>query len=95
LLINKYIKLYYWVGARASPVALPVKNQPAMQEGGRSHGFDSWIRKIPWKRKWQWQPTPIFLPGKSHGQRSPAGYCPWVARIRHDLETKQHCCCCY
>ena len=32
------------------------------------------IGKIPWSRKWQ--PTPVFLPGKSHGQRSLAGYSP-------------------
>ena len=31
-------------------------------------GFDSWVGKIPWRRKWQ--PTPVFLPGKSHGRRS-------------------------
>ena len=31
-------------------------------------GFDPWVRKIPWRRKWQ--PAPVFLPGKSHGQRS-------------------------
>ena len=37
--------------------------------------FDPWIRKIPWRRKWQ--PTPVFLPGKFHGQRSLAGYSPW------------------
>ena len=34
----------------------------------RRPGFDSWVGKIPWKRKWP--PTPVFLPGKSHGQRS-------------------------
>ena len=28
-------------------------------------GFDSWVRKIPWRRKWK--PTPVFLPGESHG----------------------------
>ena len=38
-------------------------------------GFDPWVRKIPWRRKWQ--PTPVFLPGKSHGQRSLVGYSPW------------------
>ena len=38
----------------------------------RRHGFDPWVGKIPWRRKWQ--PTPIFLPGKSHGQRSLVGY---------------------
>ena len=37
--------------------------------------FDSWVGKIPWRRKWH--PTPAFLPGKSHGQRSLAGYSPW------------------
>ena len=37
--------------------------------------FDPWVRKIPWRR--QWQPTPVFLPGKSHGPRSLVGYSPW------------------
>ena len=37
--------------------------------------FDSWIGKIPWRK--EWLPTPIFLPGKSHGQRNLAGYSPW------------------
>ena len=32
----------------------------------RRCGFDPWVRKIPWRRKWQ--PTPVFLPGKSHGK---------------------------
>ena len=50
--------------------------------------FDPWVRKIPWKRKWQ--PTPIFLPGKSHGQRSLAGYSPWgYWRVKYNLATKQ------
>ena len=30
-------------------------------------GFNPWVRKIPWRRKWQ--PTPVFLPGKSHMDR--------------------------
>ena len=38
-----------------------------------------------------WQPTPAFLPGKSHGQRSLAGYSPWGRkRVGHNLVTKQH-----
>ena len=40
----------------------------------RRHGFDPWVGKIPWRRKWQ--PTPVFLPGESDGQRSLAGYSP-------------------
>ena len=32
------------------------------------HGFDPWVRKLSWTRKWQ--PTPVFLPGEFHGQKS-------------------------
>jgi len=53
----------------------------------RRPGFDSWVRKIPWRRKWQ--PTPVFLPGESHGQRSLIGYTVHgIARVRHNLATK-------
>ena len=38
-------------------------------------GVDSWVGKIPWRRKWQ--PTPVLLPGKSHGWKSLVGYNPW------------------
>ena len=38
-------------------------------------GFDPWVRKIPWRRKWQ--PTPVLLPGKSHGPRSLVGPSSW------------------
>ena len=48
-----------------------VKNLPVMQE----NRFDPWARKIPWSRKWQ--PTPIFLPGEFHRQRTLKGYSPW------------------
>ena len=41
----------------------------------RRHEFSPWVGKIPWWR--QWQPTPVFLPGKSHGQRGLVGYSPW------------------
>ena len=44
-----------------------VKNPPAMQEV-EGQGVDPWVRKILWRRKWQ--PTLVFLPGESHGQRS-------------------------
>ena len=42
--------------------------------------FNSWVGKIPWRRVWQ--PTPVFLPEKSHGQRSLVGYNPRVAESR-------------
>ena len=38
-------------------------------------GFNSWVGKIPWRSAWQ--PTPVFLPGESHGLRSLVGYSPW------------------
>ena len=41
----------------------------------RKHRLNPRVRKIPWRRKGQ--PTPVFLPGKSHGQRSLVGYSPW------------------
>jgi len=44
-----------------------VKNPPAM----RRPGFNPWVGKIRWRRKWL--PTPVFLPGESHGQKSLAG----------------------
>ena len=44
----------------------------------RRHGFDLWVRNIPWRKKWQ--PTPVFLPGESHGQRSLAGTVHGVAK---------------
>ena len=40
----------------------------------KRYGFDPWVRKIPWRRTWQ--PTPVFLPGESHGQRKLVGYSP-------------------
>ena len=41
----------------------------------RRHRFNPWVRKIPWRTKWQ--PTPVSLPGESYGQRSLAGYSLW------------------
>ena len=50
----------------------------------RRLGFDLWGGKIHWRRKWQ--PTPGFLPEKSHGQRSLVGYSPWGhRRVGHDI----------
>ena len=41
-------------------------------------GIKPWVGKIPWRRAWT--PTPVFLPGESHGQRSLVGYIPWGRR---------------
>ena len=61
-----------------------VKNLPAIWETR----INLWVGKIPWRRKWQ--PTPVFLPGKSHGQKNLADYSlRGHQRVGHDLVTKQ------
>ena len=50
-------------------------------------GFDPWVRKIPWRRKWQ--STPVFLPGESHGRRSLVGYSP-QGRRESDTTERLH-----
>ena len=54
------------------PGGAVVKNPLA--NAGDTADFDPCVRNIPWRRKWQ--PTLVFLPGKSHGQRSLVGYSP-------------------
>ena len=60
-----------------------VKNPPAMQE--------TWVQslsQIPWRRKWQ--PTPVFLSGKSHGQRSLVDYSPWDRKESDTTEGRNY-----
>ena len=54
----------------------------------RRRGFDPWVRKVPWRRKWQ--PTRVFLPGESHRWRNLAGYSLWSHRVRHDQATNNN-----
>src|SRR5574337_504401 len=61
------------------PGSSVVKNLPAKQ--------DLRVGKFPWRRKWQ--PTPVFLPGKSHGWRSLVGYSPW-GRKKSDTTERLH-----
>ena len=48
-----------------------VKNPPAKAGDDKRLGCDPWVGKIPWRRAWQ--PSPVFLPGESHGQKSLVG----------------------
>ena len=68
----------------ASLVAQMVENLPAKIEPG----LNLWVRKIPWRKNCQ--PTPVFLPGEFHGQRSLAGYSPWDCRVGHDWVINTH-----
>ena len=53
----------------------------------KGHGFDPWVGKICWSRKWQ--PATVFLPGKFHGERSLVGYSPWGHK---ELDTTECAC---
>ena len=70
-------------------MALVVKNLPASACRCKRHRFDPWVRKIPWKGAWQ--PTPVFLPGGSCGQRSLAGY-SWGCEELDRTEVTEHVC---
>ena len=73
--VAKYILLSYTLANKgASQVSQCLRQQET--------GFDHWVGKIPWGRKWQ--PTPGFLPGEFHVQRSLVGYSLWgYKRVRH------------
>ena len=60
--------------------------EPACQ--CRRHRFNPWVRKIPWRR--EWEPSPIFLPGKSHGEKRLVSYTPWGHKgVRHNFSSVQ------
>ena len=67
----------------ACRVAPMVRNLPANAGRCKRQGFHPWVGKIPWRRAWQ--PTPVFLPGESHGLRALAGMgSTGLHRVGHD-----------
>ena len=68
-----------------SLVVVVVKESACQCRRFKRHGFSPWVGMIPWSK--EWQPTPVFLPGKSHGQRNLMGYSPWCCR---KLDTTEH-----
>ena len=75
-------RLPRWHRGKQSPVnsreADSVKQSPCQC---KRCGFNPWVGKTPWRRKWQ--PTPVFLPGESHSQKSLESYSPWGHRPEH------------
>ena len=71
-LINIWIRVWSKIGL---PWWLSCKELTCLEGRHGRHKFNPWVRKIPWRRKWQ--PIPLFLPGKSHGWRRLVGYSPW------------------
>ena len=78
-------KLWRWMGF---PGHASGKESVGQCRRHKRHGFDPWVRKIPWYRKWQ--PTLVFPPGKFHGQRSLAGYGPWDHKVSDTTEPDIH-----
>ena len=79
-LFTIYVCIYIYIYSWTSLVAQMVKNLPAVQRPG----FDPWVGKTPWRRKWL--PTLVFLPRESHGQRSLAVYSPWSLKMSDTTE---------
>ena len=81
-------KTTFWVaGISTIPPGGTCGKESAWQRRGHERGsFHPWLRKMPWRRKRQ--PTLVFLPGESHGQRSLVGYSPWGSqRAGHERST--------
>ena len=72
-LVFMFFDLNIWVCRL--PRLLSSKESACQCRRRRKRGFNPWISKIPWRRKWQ--PIPLFLPEKSHGQSSLTVYSPW------------------
>ena len=65
-----------------------VKNPPANAGGIMRCRFNPWVKKIPWRRAWQY--TLVFLPGESHGQRSLVSSTPGCHKELETTETTEH-----
>ena len=86
---QRLLRLRHWQARTLGIPSGTSHKEPAYQcRKYKQCGFNPWVGKIPWKRAWQ--PTPVFLPQDSHGQRSLAGYGPWSCKSpqTHDLVTK-------
>ena len=78
-MLGKKIRLPTWCSGKESA---------CQSRRHRICSFDPWVGKIPWRRKWQ--PTPVFLPGKSHREKSLAGYSQWGRTESDTTEVTQH-----
>ena len=81
--------LSIWESASGLPRWCSGKESACQGRRCKRRGFDFLLGKTPGGRKWQ--PTPVFLPGQSHGQRSLEGYGPWPQRVRHGWSNLARC----
>ena len=91
-LIKTHTLIYLNIKVPVEGIRLPKwlngKESACQSKRHRRHGFSTWTGKIPWRRKWQ--PTPVFLPGESHGQRSLVGHSPGVTKSQTQLSNWAH-----
>ena len=80
VITDKYVYIQLSLMAQWWRICLPLQEMRVWSLGR--------CGKIPWRRAWQ--PTPVFLPGESHGQRSLAGYTPWVHKESDTTEATEH-----
>ena len=76
---------------RASPGGASHKELDCQCRRCKRCNFHPWVGKVHWRRAWQ--PTPVFLPGEFHGQRSLAGYISWGGKELDKTEATQQCIC--
>ena len=81
-ILKIYIYMHIHIGL---PGWLNAKESACQSRSRGRHGFNPWVGKILWRRKWQ--PTPVFLLEKFHGQRSLVGYSPWGHK---ESDTTEH-----
>ena len=82
-------RLCFWFQLLCFPGGASDKESACQCRRHKRYRFEPWVRKIPWRRKWQ--PTPVFLPVEFHGQRSLAGYTVVSKRVGHDWSNLAHC----
>ena len=82
--ILSWCKVFY-THACTFPRWLSSKESTCQRRRYKRFWFNLWVGKIPWSRKWQ--PLPVFLPRKFHGQRSLTSYSPWGHK---GLDTTEH-----
>ena len=87
MVTTSYPSLNIYSPAQGLPRWLSGKESACQCRRCRKHWFNPWVREMPWSRKWQ--PMPVFLPGKFHGQRHLAGYSPWGCQ---ESDTTEHVC---
>ena len=83
--LNFYISMHFKNKIFTIPGGPSDKESTCQCRRCKRWGFDPWVSKISWTRKWH--PTLVLLPGKFHGQRSLVGYTPWDLK---ELDTIEH-----